>query len=131
MKITALALMLVVCPGANALLGLFKTKADIRIPGDFKGDTMKTPKGPMLPPKVLDNKGLDYIFDNNKAWKASMLQDDKDFFKKLGSTHTPEYMWIGTLLMGTLFYFAHFRSFTHLMHFRLCSARLRRCPCPC
>jgi hypothetical protein len=129
MKVTVIALMLAICP-ANALLGFFQTKADVKIPANFKGDTMKTPKGPMLPPKVLDNKGLDYIFDNNKAWKASMLQDDKDFFKKLGTTHTPDYMWIGTLLKRT-FSSTLFRSFTHLLHFRLCSTRLRRCPCPC
>jgi hypothetical protein len=51
--------------------------------------------GPRLPPKILDNKGLDYIFEKNKMWQAEKLAGDKDFFHKLGSIHTPEYMYIG------------------------------------
>ena len=48
-----------------------------------------------LPPKNTDNAGLDHIFAQNQAWKASKLVEDPDFFNKLGNTHTPEFMWIG------------------------------------
>jgi hypothetical protein len=51
--------------------------------------------GPRLPPQILDNKGLDYIFDKNKAWRAEKLAADPEFFNKLGSIHTPDYMYIG------------------------------------
>jgi hypothetical protein len=48
-----------------------------------------------LPPKNTDNKGLQNVFYQNQAWKAEKLTEDPDFFKKLGSTHKPEFMWIG------------------------------------
>ena len=48
-----------------------------------------------LPPKAGDNSGLEHIFAQNQAWKASKLAEDPAFFDKLGTTHTPEYMWIG------------------------------------
>ena len=50
-----------------------------------------------LPPKALDNKGLDVLFAGNAQWKKEMLAKDKDFFKKLGTTHKPDYMYIGKL----------------------------------
>jgi hypothetical protein len=55
---------------------------------------VKTPS-PRLPPSVLDNKGLDYIFEKNRAWQAAKIADDPEFFTKLGSIHTPDYMYIG------------------------------------
>jgi len=75
---------------ASALVGrLFKGKASNPIIED-------TPAATKLPPKILDNRGLDYIFDKNDAWKESKLESDKKFFKALGSrTSTPEYMYIG------------------------------------
>ena len=51
--------------------------------------------GRNLPPKVLDNKGLNDVFEKNKSWKKAMMKSDRNYFNKLGSTHTPEYMWIG------------------------------------
>jgi hypothetical protein len=48
-----------------------------------------------LPPKNLDNKDLQNIFYQNQAWKAKKLVEDPDFFAKLGTTHKPDFMWIG------------------------------------
>jgi hypothetical protein len=49
-----------------------------------------------LPPgKDVDNKNLDNIFAQNQVWKNNKLKDDPEFFNKLGSTHKPEFMWIG------------------------------------
>ena len=49
-----------------------------------------------LPPKTGDNKELQNIFYQNQAWKAEKMAEDPEFFDKLGTTHTPEFMWIGT-----------------------------------
>ncbi len=49
----------------------------------------------VLPPKNTDNKDLQNIFYQSQAWKAKKLVEDPDFFNKLGSTHKPEFMWIG------------------------------------
>lgn len=35
------------------------------------------------------------LFENNKTWIASMKAKDADFFKKLATDHTPEYLYIG------------------------------------
>ena len=35
------------------------------------------------------------LFENNKTWIASMKAKDADFFEKLASDHTPEYLYIG------------------------------------
>jgi hypothetical protein len=48
-----------------------------------------------LPPKTGDNKELQNIFYQNQAWKAEKMAEDPEFFNKLGTTHTPEFMWIG------------------------------------
>jgi hypothetical protein len=95
MKVSAaLALLLSVSQPANALLGgLFNGKT--AAPAPSAPVAKKT--GPRLPPTILDNKNLDYIFQQNQVWKASKLADDKEFFNKLGSTHTPEYMYIGKI----------------------------------
>jgi hypothetical protein len=55
----------------------------------------KTALSKMPPSKNTDNRDLQNIFYQNQAWKAMKLVEDPDFFKKLGSTHTPEFMWIG------------------------------------
>ena len=39
--------------------------------------------------------GLKHLFDNNRAWSASMTAHDPDFFRKLVTQQTPEYLWIG------------------------------------
>ena len=97
MKIAAaLTLFLAVQPTA-ALLGLGKLR---RV---FSRGTMPaapprvTAGGKKLPPLTLDNKDLDRVFAKNQIWKASTLAKDKDFFNKLGTTHTPDYMYIGKL----------------------------------
>ena len=38
---------------------------------------------------------LQHLFDNNRNWVASMTDRDPQFFQKLASQHTPEYLWIG------------------------------------
>ena len=60
-----------------------------------KGPVAPKAPGPKLPPMVLDNKGLDYIFAKNAKWQKKKLEQDPKFFDKLGTTHTPDYMYIG------------------------------------
>src|ERR1019366_8514808 len=42
-----------------------------------------------------DNRALEQLFRNNREWAASMLNESPDFFKKLASQQSPEYLWIG------------------------------------
>ena len=35
------------------------------------------------------------LFERNRQWAASMIQEDPDFFKDLASQQSPEYLWIG------------------------------------
>lgn len=42
-----------------------------------------------------DSLTLDQLFRNNREWAASMVATDADFFKKLASQQSPEYLWIG------------------------------------
>jgi hypothetical protein len=99
MKVSAaLALLLSVSQPADALLGgLFKGKKAAEAPAYVPPAPVAKKTGPRLPPTILDNKNLDYIFQQNQAWKASKLAGDKEFFNKLGTTHTPEYMYIGKI----------------------------------
>jgi len=38
---------------------------------------------------------LDHLFNNNKAWAASIRQQDPNFFIKLSQQQFPKYLWIG------------------------------------
>jgi carbonic anhydrase len=40
-------------------------------------------------------RALKNLFDNNRAWSASMTEHDPEFFHKLVNQQTPEYLWIG------------------------------------
>ncbi len=40
-------------------------------------------------------RSLKKLFDSNKAWAESMLQEDPTFFSKLSQQQFPEYLWIG------------------------------------
>lgn len=40
-------------------------------------------------------KSYEAIFENNKKWVESKLAQDKEFFKTLSSTQTPEFLYIG------------------------------------
>src|SRR5574338_1072727 len=40
-------------------------------------------------------KHLRHLFDNNRAWAASIRQQDPDFFAKLARQQSPEHLWIG------------------------------------
>jgi carbonic anhydrase len=42
-----------------------------------------------------DNHMLEQLFSNNKAWATGMVAQDPEFFKKLASQQSPEYLWIG------------------------------------
>jgi carbonic anhydrase len=35
------------------------------------------------------------LFERNRQWAASMIQEDPNFFKDLASQQNPEYLWIG------------------------------------
>jgi hypothetical protein len=41
------------------------------------------------------DRDLTNIYIQNQIWKKKHLEEDPDFFKKLGSGHSPDYMWIG------------------------------------
>jgi len=38
---------------------------------------------------------IKYIFQNNQKWIVQKLKTDKDYFKKLSATHSPEILYIG------------------------------------
>jgi carbonic anhydrase len=42
-----------------------------------------------------ENLALEQLFSNNRDWAASIVKEDPDFFKKLASQQSPEYLWIG------------------------------------
>lgn len=41
------------------------------------------------------DKALRQLVDNNRAWAASMVEQDAGFFRKLVSQQSPEFLWIG------------------------------------
>jgi hypothetical protein len=47
------------------------------------------------PPRPLPDKDMTNIYAQNQVWKQQKLDEDEDFFNKLGATHKPDYMWIG------------------------------------
>jgi carbonic anhydrase len=40
-------------------------------------------------------KSYDLLLQENKTWAADMIAADPEFFKKLSTLQTPEYLWIG------------------------------------
>ncbi|ARN74641.1 carbonate dehydratase [Oceanicoccus sagamiensis] len=42
-----------------------------------------------------DNKSLNNLFSNNKAWAQGIKEDDPDFFNRLSIQQKPDYLWIG------------------------------------
>lgn len=46
-------------------------------------------------PLPTPTKNIENIFEQNEQWIRSKLEDDPDFFNKLGSGHNPTYLWIG------------------------------------
>ncbi len=46
-------------------------------------------------PRERPDKSIANIYAQNQIWKNKKLEEDKDFFKKLGSGHSPDFMWIG------------------------------------
>ncbi|CAN5681692.1 carbonate dehydratase [soil metagenome] len=38
---------------------------------------------------------LDHLFESNRQWAQSMVEEEPDFFKKLVDVQTPKYLWIG------------------------------------
>lgn len=45
---------------------------------------------------VRPDKDIQSIYRKNQEWKEGKLEEDPEFFNKLGSGHSPDYMWIGT-----------------------------------
>jgi len=41
------------------------------------------------------SSALDHLFENNREWAADISAGDSNFFKKLASQQSPEYLWIG------------------------------------
>jgi carbonic anhydrase len=40
-------------------------------------------------------KTLHHLFDNNRSWATAIKRQDPQFFSKLSSQQSPEYLWIG------------------------------------
>jgi carbonic anhydrase len=38
---------------------------------------------------------LDHLFENNRAWAATMTRQDPEFFRRLSAQQSPHYLWIG------------------------------------
>ncbi len=38
---------------------------------------------------------LQHLFDNNETWASGLKERDPDFFRKLSSQQSPDYLWIG------------------------------------
>ena len=38
---------------------------------------------------------IDDLFDNNIAWASRRTQADPEYFRRLASLQSPEYLWIG------------------------------------
>jgi hypothetical protein len=86
MKIAAAFACLLAAQPAHAWLDFFKPQS--------APTTVRVPRTG-LPPKDKDNLDLDNIFYQNRVWKNEKLHEDPDFFNKLGSTHKPDFMFIG------------------------------------
>ena len=41
------------------------------------------------------SQSLQHLFDNNRAWAQSMVQQDPAYFSRLANQQTPKYLWIG------------------------------------
>ena len=48
----------------------------------------------MIQPEKTSS-ALEDLFDSNRQWAASMVAKESNFFKKLESQQSPEYLWIG------------------------------------
>lgn len=40
-------------------------------------------------------RSLKHLFENNKAWASSILENEPDFFRNLAGQQSPSYLWIG------------------------------------
>lgn len=43
----------------------------------------------------MENRKLDHLFDNNRAWTEQVQAEDPEFFARLSLQQAPEYLWIG------------------------------------
>lgn len=103
-----------------------KVAAMSTVPGPSKEN------GEKPEPREHPDKSIANIYAQNQAWKNKKLEEDKNFFKKLGAGHAPDFMWIGKC---SFYWLVDARLFKHTVplssqpfffkrHFRL----LRR-PC--
>lgn len=44
---------------------------------------------------IKEDHALAHLFRNNRAWAASIVAENPDFFQKLALQQVPEYLWIG------------------------------------
>lgn len=44
---------------------------------------------------MIDMKTLPFLFENNRAWRKSVLESDPEFFTRLAKQQRPKYLWIG------------------------------------
>ncbi|MFT5532333.1 MAG: carbonic anhydrase [Burkholderiaceae bacterium] len=44
---------------------------------------------------IKSSDALEHLFQNNRGWAASMIDQDPDFFRKLAAQQSPSYLWIG------------------------------------
>lgn len=40
-------------------------------------------------------RAINQLFENNRAWAADMTRQDPDFFRRLSTQQSPDYLWIG------------------------------------
>jgi hypothetical protein len=51
-----------------------------------------TPPGDDSPADPIHNKHLEAVFSQNAEWQDGKLKEDPEYFKKLGSGHSPRYV---------------------------------------
>jgi hypothetical protein len=61
-------------------------------PNGAKGASAEKPEGQE---RQAPDKSIANIYHQNQIWKNKKLDEDKDFFEKLGAGHSPDFMWIG------------------------------------
>ncbi|MEB0136134.1 carbonate dehydratase [Actimicrobium sp. CCC2.4] len=44
---------------------------------------------------IKSSDALEHLFQKNRRWAASMIEQDADFFRKLAAQQSPQYLWIG------------------------------------
>mmetsp|Transcript_10993 Transcript_10993/g.24224 ORF Transcript_10993/g.24224 Transcript_10993/m.24224 type:complete len:132 (-) Transcript_10993:801-1196(-) len=105
------------------LLSLFSLADSYLYPASRFAGTRTTALGALpLPGGGNTDKDIENIFKQNEEWVQENLRKDKDYFNKLGSGHTPEYLWIGNAA------FAH--ALVYILRVCVCVVCARKCFVP-